>query len=121
MTKRLSIALVAATGLTFSFGAFAQTPLEGDWAGQIDASAMGGPKLRIAVHVHTKDGKTETTMDSPDQNQTGIPVTISVEGKHVHLVPVGAVAANSFDGEVDGTNLKGTWAGAPTSLTRAAK
>jgi pimeloyl-ACP methyl ester carboxylesterase len=127
MMKRTSTALAAIMGLAFPVGAIGQTPpdapsssasvLEGDWAGQIDTGAM---KLRIVLHVHATDGKTEATMDSPDQNKTGMPVNLTVEAKHVRFAAVGG--AGGFDGEIgaDGASLKGQWSGAPTSLTRLA-
>src|SRR6185503_18664979 len=85
--------------------------LEGDWSGQIDAGAV---KLRPLVHVHTRDGRTVATLDSPDHNATGLPATITVEAGRVHITATGAGGA--FDGELgaDGASLKGSWSGAPT-------
>jgi hypothetical protein len=121
-----TLIVLAAAGAFFAAGAAAQaapTPpsgesaLEGDWAGHIDAGAF---KLRIMLHVHTGDGHTVATMDSPDQNALGLPVTLSVEAGHVRFAAAGAHGA--FDGELaaDGATLSGTWSGAATVLNRLA-
>ena len=44
----------------------------GDWQGTLDVGVM---KLRLVFHItNTEDGLT-ATMDSPDQNANGLPVT----------------------------------------------
>ena len=49
--------------------------LEGDWDGKLDAGAL---KLRIILHVHTQDGATQASVDSPDQNANGLPATVTL-------------------------------------------
>lgn len=91
--------------------------LEGDWVGQIDTGAL---KLRIVLHVRTRDGRTTATLDSPDQNAMGLSAAVTVEVGHVRITATGARGA--FEGEIasDGTSLRGQWSGAPTSLSRLA-
>jgi pimeloyl-ACP methyl ester carboxylesterase len=91
--------------------------LEGDWSGQVD---VGAAKLRALLHVHTRDGRTVATLDSPDQNATGLPTTITVEAGRVHIAAAGS--NGSFDGELsaDGASLTGNWSGYPASFTRLA-
>ena len=91
--------------------------LEGDWAGKLDAGAF---KLRLVLHVHTKDGATVATLDSPDQNASGLSATVTLDGERVRITAKGA--AGSFDGALigDGTGLVGQWGSAPTTLTRLA-
>jgi pimeloyl-ACP methyl ester carboxylesterase len=94
-----------------------QSRIEGDWSGKIDAGAF---KLRLILHVHTKDGATAATLDSPDQNAIGLPATLTLDGDHVRISARGA--AGSFDGALtaDGASLVGKWSGAPTTFTRLA-
>jgi hypothetical protein len=123
MKPHLAALAAAATALCGRAQAQAAAPsnpsaaLEGDWAGQLDAGAL---KLRLRLHVHTLDGRTTATLDSPDQNATGLPATITVDAGRVHMTASGAKGA--FDGELtaDGASLKGSWSGAPTTLTRLA-
>lgn len=49
--------------------------LEGDWMGQLDTGAM---KLRLILHGHGDRGGINATLDSPDQNATGMPATVRV-------------------------------------------
>ena len=94
-----------------------QSRLEGDWAGKLDAGAF---KLRLILHVHTKDGATAATLDSPDQNANGLLATLTLDGDHLRISARGA--AGSFDGALtaDGASLVGKWSGAPTTFTRLA-
>lgn len=127
MKPNLAVQAAAAIALCAGAGAGAHAKaaapsgggvaLEGDWAGQLDAGAL---KLRVLLHVHTQDGRTVATLDSPDQNATGLPATVTVEAGRVHITAAGAGGA--FDGEVaaDGASLTGRWSGAPTTFTRLA-
>jgi pimeloyl-ACP methyl ester carboxylesterase len=90
--------------------------LEGDWSGQIDT---GNYKLRLVLHVHSHNGATVTTLDSPDQNAKDVPVTVTVEGTRVRITPA---SGGAFDGDLDAdaATLDGKWSGAPTHLSRLA-
>jgi short-subunit dehydrogenase len=56
----------------------------GDWHGVL---SYQGTELRIVFHVKSQDGKYQSTMDSPDQGATGIPMeeTTFEDGK-LHIV-----------------------------------
>ena len=93
----------------------AASSLEGEWKGTLDA---GGTKLRLVVKISKgKDGKLTATIDSLDQNATGIPVS-SVEqtGSKVklELSQLGA----SFEGTMNaaGTEIAGDWKQGGSSL-----
>ena len=43
----------------------------GDWHGVL---SYQGTELRLVFHVTSQDGKYQSTMDSPDQGATGIPM-----------------------------------------------
>ena len=91
--------------------------LEGDWDGKLDTGAL---KLRLVLHVHSKAGSTVTTLDSPDQNASGLPATVTLDGDQVRISAQGAGGA--FDGALsaDGSSLVGQWSGAPVTFTRQA-
>jgi len=81
--------------------------IDGTWMGTLDAGVM---KLRIVLHlVSTQDGLTGT-IDSPDQNVTGIPATsITRDGSSVAVGT--SKTAKVFEGKLS-TDLKtidGTW------------
>ena len=100
----------------------AASGLQGEWDGTLDAN---GTKLRLVAKISkNKDGKLTATIDSPDQNATGIPVS-SVEqtGSDVKL-ELSQLAA-SFQGKMNaaGTEITGDWkqggASLPLLLKRA--
>jgi uncharacterized protein len=51
---------------------FSQIELKGSWEGELD---LGPHKLPLVVHIDHKDGKLNASMDSPNQNAFGIPVS----------------------------------------------
>ena len=91
--------------------------LEGDWDGKLDAGAL---KLRIILHVHTQDGATQASVDSPDQNANGLPATVTLSGDHVNLSAQGAPGSFEGDLSADGASLAGHWSGAPLTFVRRA-
>jgi hypothetical protein len=91
--------------------------LEGDWDGKLDTGAV---KLRIVLHVHTKDGATVTTVDSPDQNANGLPATVTLAGDKVSFTARGAPGAFEGDLSADGASLTGRWSGVPLAFIRRA-
>jgi hypothetical protein len=84
-------------------------PVIGTWQGTLP-NPMGG-QIRVVLHVtRTAEGVLSATMDSPDQNASGIPVAkITVEGQKVSL-DVAAVGG-SFAGTLDPEKkeISGTW------------
>ena len=89
--------------------------LEGDWDGRLDAGAL---TLRIVLHVHTAGNETVTTVDSPDQNATGLAAAVTLTGDHVSFTAQGAPGAFEGDLSADGAALAGRWSGAPLSFVR---
>lgn len=96
--------------------------LDGNWAGTLD---FGTAKLRLVLHVLSRDGGVKAGLDSPDQGVSGIPVTtLSRDGKSVAfgLASIGA----SFNGTLsaDGRAIAGTFTqngrDTPLTLTRLA-
>ena len=55
-----------------------QVKPDGDWKGTIDAA---GTKLDLVLHISSKDGALNATLDSPDQGATGLAIdSISLNG-----------------------------------------
>ncbi|HVN80688.1 MAG TPA: hypothetical protein VMW38_16960, partial [Terriglobia bacterium] len=94
--------------------------IDGAWAGTLDT---GTAKLRVVFHItNTEDGLT-ATMDSPDQNANGLPVTaVSRDGSSLTMVL--KQIAGKFEGKINKelTAIEGTWtqagAGLPLLLKR---
>ena len=64
-TKTLFIILVlVATGLQAQ-------KITGDWYGLLEVQ---GTQLKIIYHIEQNNGVLTSTMDSPDQNATGLPI-----------------------------------------------
>jgi fermentation-respiration switch protein FrsA (DUF1100 family) len=81
--------------------------IDGAWMGTLDAGAM---KLRVVFHItNTEDGLT-ATMDSPDQNAKGLPVT-SITRDGTALKMELKQMAGRFEGRIDKdlTTIEGTW------------
>jgi hypothetical protein len=82
--------------------------LEGDWDGSV--STPNG-SLRIVVHFKNQpDGTTVATMDSPDQNAAGLPLSdVSQKGTAVEFQL--RLVGGSFKGNLnkEGTELAGDW------------
>ena len=91
--------------------------LEGDWDGKLDTGAL---KLRVVLHLHTRDGATLASVDIPDQNANGLPATVTLSGDHVNLSAQGAPGAFEGDLSADGAGLAGHWSGAPLTFVRRA-
>jgi fermentation-respiration switch protein FrsA (DUF1100 family) len=95
--------------------------IDGTWMGTLDVN--GGIKLRVVFHiVNTGDGLV-ATMDSPDQNLSGLPMskvtrdgtTLKIEVQKLNGVFDGKIAADL--NSIDGTWTQGG-AGLPLALKR---
>ncbi|HKN59949.1 MAG TPA: alpha/beta hydrolase [Candidatus Acidoferrales bacterium] len=88
--------------------------IDGAWMGTLDA---GAAKLRIVFHItNTADGLT-ATMDSPDQNIKGLPVTkVTRDGSSLklELKQIPGVFQGTIDKDRESVN--GTWSQSGNSL-----
>ena len=79
----------------------------GDWIGTLDLGAM---KLRTVFHITNAADGLKATIDSPDQNATGLPVSsvelsgssIKLESKRLNAIYEGKISS-------DFATLDGTW------------
>ena len=116
--KRLFYGLLIS--LLLAVSARAQT-VEGDWQGTLK---VGAEELRLVLHV-TKDekGGLKATLDSPDQNAMGTPVTSISFVEPALRFEIQQIA--SFQGAIDKerATISGTWTqgggSAPLVLKRA--
>jgi hypothetical protein len=87
----------------------------GDWEGKIDT---GNGSLRVIVHIsQATDGKLTGSLDSPDQDATGIgigTVTYNEPDLHFAIESLGS----SFDGKMnhDNSEITGEWKQSGLSL-----
>ncbi len=81
--------------------------IDGTWEGTLDAGTM---KLRIVFHItNTEDGLT-ATMDSPDQNAKGLPVSVVTRNGSSLSMELKQMAGK-FEGKVskDLKAIEGAW------------
>jgi hypothetical protein len=117
--KLFTLAMVTLLYITFS-AAIAQTSADssivGLWQGTLDA---GGTKLRIVFHIaKAEDGKFVSTLDSPDQGASGIPVSsTTVSGDSVVLTVI--AIGGSYNGRIssDKSAIEGKWSQGGASLS----
>lgn len=81
--------------------------IDGAWMGTLD---VGETKLRVVFHITNTEDGLMATMDSPDQNVKGVPVTVVTRNGSslkLELKGIGGV----FEGEIDKslTSIEGTW------------
>jgi hypothetical protein len=88
--------------------------IDGIWSGTLDTGAI---TLRIVFHItNTEDGLT-ATMDSPDQNAKGLPVTAVTRSGSALILELKQVGGK-FEGKInnDLTVIDGTWTQGGASL-----
>jgi len=81
--------------------------IDGAWMGTLD---LGGAKLRLVFHfTNTADGLT-ATMDSPDQNQIGLRVTVVTRNGTSLKLEMKQISG-VFEGKIseDHLSMAGTW------------
>lgn len=89
--------------------------LPGQWQSTLDLTGIPqvkpGTTLRVVCNIRkNQDGTLGGTIDSPDQNATGIPLdTVTIKDGAVHLQSNKVAAA--FDGQLskDGSQIAGQW------------
>jgi hypothetical protein len=87
--------------------------IDGDWEGTLNA----GVALRLVLHVATFEDGMSATLDSPDQNALGLPVT-SVTRSGAKLAFEMKQLGGGFSGSIDAAlaTIDGTWTQAGNSL-----
>jgi hypothetical protein len=84
-------------------------PIVGNWEGTLDPGAQ--PKKRIVVHISAgQDGILSGTIDYPDQDTSGIPITaITYKEPTLHFESNPNLSV--FDGTMnkDNSEITGTW------------
>ena len=99
-------------------GAFSQAQdITGQWNGRLNVQ---GVSLRIVFHINKTDDGYTSTMDSPDQNATGIPVTtITFDGSRLFLAIPGI--GLSYEGEYKTDSITGTFKQSTLSIPMTLK
>jgi hypothetical protein len=91
-------------------------PFVGDWRGTIAST------LPIVVHITLNSGAYAATTDSPNQNVTGIPTTVQIDGATITIHTM-AATSSSFTGTINGDTIVGNFTErgttVPLTLTRA--
>lgn len=109
--------LLAALMMAFLMDGFSQ-PLQGSWSGVL---TVQGFKLRLVFNLEETAHGIVSTMDSPDQNAYGIPVSEAVYNAPQLELKITPLMA-SFEGRLKGDSLIGTFSQAgmsfPLKLTK---
>ncbi|MBN1116926.1 MAG: alpha/beta fold hydrolase [Bacteroidales bacterium] len=90
--------------LLTSIAGFSQE-VEGAWNGELN---VAGQKLRLVFNIEKSDAGISATMDSPDQNAYGIPVseaTFEDSKLFISITPAGI----KFEGTLAGDSISGTF------------
>ena len=120
--SRLLATLALSAALASPAFAQAVQGLDGRWEGAIDRPTGG--KLTAVFNVATKDSKTTTTFDSPDQGAKGIAASVKREGDKVTFeVPMAQMtyaATLSADGKTISGNVSQGGGAVPLTMTRKA-
>lgn len=93
--------------------------IDGAWSGTLD---LGVARLRIVFHIVNTEQGLNATLDSPDQNATGIPVTSVARQGSSLKIEMKALAA-MFEGKIadDRSSIDGTFTQGPNSTNLALK
>ncbi len=94
--------LLAATFL--SAPTWAQESIDGDWDGALSVPA--GIKVPLTLHITDKG----STLDSPDQNARGVPVSVTRQGREVEVDIAGSKARFTGALSADGRTMEGPFA-----------
>lgn len=106
LSAALSFMLVLPMG---SAQSIAQRPIVGDWEGTLNPGAQ--PKKRIVVHIAAaQDGTLSGTIDYPDDESSGIPIT-AITAKQGVLHFESQTSLVVYDGNMsqDKSEIAGTW------------
>ena len=104
MKRYISLALF----ILFTQGTFSQQAIVKSWEGSLNVMDKG---LKVIFNItQNDDGKLTATMDSPDQNAFGIPVS-NVNFENGTLKVESSAVGGSFEGKVNDsyTQIDGEW------------
>ena len=93
--------------------------IDGDWLGTID-TGMG--KLRLVLHIRNTDQGLAATLDSPDQNANGLPVTGIIRSGmslRFEMKEIGGAYEGNMSSDLE--TFTGTWTQHGNSLPLAFK
>lgn len=81
--------------------------IDGAWMGSLD---LGAIRLRVVFHIVNTDDGLVTTMDSPDQNQNGVPTTATKRNGTSLKIEMKAIGG-TFEGKIapDLQSIDGTF------------
>ncbi|MQA92518.1 MAG: alpha/beta fold hydrolase [Gemmatimonas sp.] len=104
--------VIALLALAILPSSLAGQEITGEWHGVLDVQ---GTQLRLAFHIEQTDSGYVTTMDSPDQGASGIPIAVTkytAPDLRLELPNISAV----YVGTVAGLSISGTWTQGITTL-----
>lgn len=105
--------LASITLLLFTSTILNAQDLKGQWTGEIKVQ---GTSLRIVFHITQQGHEYKATLDSPDQNVSGIPVT-TTSFKHpdvkLEIANLGVV----YEGTLAADRITGRWLQSGQSLS----
>lgn len=113
----LGLTLVPGLGIPAITIAADNSPIVGNWEGTLDPGAQ--PKKRLLVHITAaQDGTLSGTVDYPDQDISGIPIT-AITYKEPTLHFESNQVQSSYDGTVNRAKLEitGSWKQGGASLS----
>jgi len=97
----------AAAAVDAAIDAETAAKITGSWLGTI---ATGGGELRMVFHLEYADGTLRGTMDSPDQGQSGLPISaVAFDGNTLRVDLDYAGAYFEGDLSADGASIAGAW------------
>ena len=84
----------------------------GRWEG---ALSVQGKQIRVILHVDKANNQYEATLDSPDQNASGIKVTLANLNYPKFLFEIPSLGA-VYEGIVSNNSMSGKWVQSGTAL-----
>lgn len=105
--------------MTIGVNAHAQSPLVGAWEGSMNV----GQALRLVFRIQEANGKLSGTMDSPDQNVTGVPVsnvTATADSVFIDMSNIGITYAGKYDNTAIAGVFKQSGMSLPLELKKTA-
>jgi pimeloyl-ACP methyl ester carboxylesterase len=103
--------VIALAALAYIPASLAGQGVAGDWKGALEVQ---GTELRLVFHIRKVDSGYVTTLDSPGQGASGIPVATTTFSDPELRLDLPNISA-SYAGTLDNGSIEGTWTQGPTS------